>query len=68
MAGRGKRAVRFPEKVTVSAPAGTRRRIEEAATADGLAPAEWHRRLIRRGIEAARKRRERKGAVRKVTA
>ena len=58
--GRG-RPTRLPDTVTVKAPGGTRDAIEKAAVADGMAAPDWLRRLIRRGIEASRKRRERRG-------
>ena len=53
---------RFPEKVTVSLPGGTVGRIEWAAEASGMGPAEWHRAVIRKALDAARKRYARKAA------
>lgn len=58
--GRPFRPVRLPEKVMIACPAGTRERIEAAALGEGRAPADWHRRLIRRGLDAARKARTRR--------
>lgn len=55
----GPRAKRLPDRIAVACPAGTRRAVEAAADADGMPPADWLRRLVRRGIDAARKRRAR---------
>lgn len=60
--GRAGRPVRLPEKVAVALPAGTRERIERAATEAGMPPADWHRRLIRRALDAARKARARRAS------
>lgn len=56
--GRG-RAVRLPDKIAVNCPAGTREAVEKAAAGDGMATPDWLRRLLRNGIDAARKRRTR---------
>ena len=53
------RTVRLPDKIAVACPAGTRAAIEKAAEGDGMPPADWLRKLVRNGTEAARKRRER---------
>lgn len=57
----GPRATRLPDRIAVAVPAGTRQAVERAAESDGMTPADWLRRLVRRGIDAARKRRERRG-------
>ena len=59
--GRGPRRRRtwLPDRIAVACPPGTRDRIEEAAAADGLTPAEWMRAAFRTALEAARKRRDR---------
>ena len=51
---------RLPDAVVVKCPAGTRDRIEVAAEHDGMTPADWLRRLVRHGLDAARKRQARK--------
>ena len=51
--GKAASRVRLPDKVTIACPAGTRDRIEAAAERDGMTPADWHRRLVRRGVEAS---------------
>lgn len=55
---KGRRAW-LPDKIAVACPPGTRERIEVAAAADGLTPAEWMRAAFRAALEASRKRRER---------
>ena len=57
----GRKAVRLPDRVAVACPPNTKRRIEEAAAHDDMSPADWMRRLIRRGLDAARKRMARAG-------
>lgn len=52
-------AVRLPDKIAVNCPPGTREAVEKAASGDGMATPDWLRRLVRNGIDAARKRRER---------
>ena len=60
------RLTRLPDTVFVKVPAGTRDAIERAANSEGMPSPDWMRRLIRRGLDASRKRRERN--VMKVTA
>lgn len=57
----GPRVTRLPDRIAVMCPSGTRAAVERAARGDGMTPADWLRRLVRRGIDAARKRRERAG-------
>lgn len=58
--GRGRRK-RLPDTVSVKVPGGTRDAIELAAESEGMPAPDWVRRLIRRGIESARKRAARRG-------
>ncbi|MDE2678200.1 MAG: hypothetical protein F4107_05010 [Gemmatimonadetes bacterium] len=53
------RTVRLPAKIAVEVSGETRAAIETAAEGDGMPPADWLRRLVGKGIEAARERRER---------
>ena len=57
---RGRKAVRFPDRVAFAAPPRTAERIEAAAAFDGMSPAEWCRRMVRLALDAARKRRARR--------
>jgi len=58
----GPRVTRLPDKIAVACPAGTRSAVVAAAESDGMAPADWLRKLVRNGLDAARKRRERAAA------
>ena len=51
-----RRKTYYPDSLTVRMRAGVRDRIQRAAEAEDTDPAEWTRRLIDRGLEAARKR------------
>ena len=57
-----KKVTRFPENVCVKAPRGTRERLERAAAFEHQAPAEWLRAVLRRALDASRKRQARRGA------
>lgn len=60
--GRAGRAVRLPDRIGVACPPGTREAIERAAADAGMPVADYMRRMIRRDLDAARKRRERAAA------
>lgn len=53
---------RLTDKIAIACPPGTRDRIEAAAEADDMTPAEWLRAALRAALEAARKRQERAAA------
>lgn len=53
---------KYPERVTVPLLGGWIDRIDTAAADAEMTRAEWMRRLIRRGLEAARKARARQGS------
>ena len=50
------RPLRLPERMAFGVPAGTRKRVERAAAADGIPTPDWLRRAVRLQLEAARKR------------
>ena len=69
MSGRNQQAAsttgrrsRLNEQVGIRCPAGSRAAIERAAAEAGMVPADYLRRMLRRDLEAARKRRERKAS------
>ena len=49
-----RRAVNYPETVTISLPAGTRARVEKIAEDYGVAPADVWRDIIARGTPLVR--------------
>ena len=51
----------FPDTISIRCPAGTREQVAQAAELDGVSPAEWLRGLLRKGLEASRKKRARRG-------
>lgn len=51
-----RRAVAFPETLTVGVSAGWLARLAEAAADEGMNRAEYVRRCLRRGLDASRKR------------
>jgi len=44
----------YPQSYTLRMPDGYLEKISEAAREEGMSPAEWMRRAIRRELEAAR--------------
>lgn len=54
-----RRRVNFPEQIAVRLSAGTSGRIKTAAARDGESPQDWMRGVLRKAIEASRKRAER---------
>ncbi len=55
------RRVHFPDTISIRCPAGTREQVADAAELDGVSPAEWLRGLLRKGLEASRRKRARRG-------
>ena len=55
------RVSRLPDQLTIKCPAGTRRALEREAEHEGMPPADYLRRMVRRALDASRKRRERRG-------
>lgn len=54
--------VHFPDTISFGPPAGTLVQVTEAAAElDGVSPIEWLRGLLRRGLEASRKKRAPRG-------
>ena len=49
----------YPEQVSIRLRVGSLAAIERAADSEGQAPSEWLPALLRKGLDAARKRRER---------
>ena len=45
--------IRLPERLTVSVPPGTRRRVEEAAAQEIMAVGSWMRQAVRRALETS---------------
>ncbi len=53
--------VHFPDTISFRCPAGTLAEVAAAAELDGVSPAEWLRGLLRKGLQASRKKRARRG-------
>ena len=58
--GQQARPVRFPERVSVKVPPGWRDKVDKAAEAADMSPAEWLRYTLRNALEASRQARERR--------
>ncbi|MDE2975139.1 MAG: ribbon-helix-helix domain-containing protein [Gemmatimonadota bacterium] len=50
----------YPESYTIRLPEGYLERISEAAREEGMSPAEWLRRAIRRELDAVKKKSRRR--------
>ena len=61
-ASRTGRRSRLTEQLGIRCPVGSRAAVERAAEEEGMVPADYLRRMLRRDLEAARKRRERRAA------
>ena len=54
------RKVHFLDTISFRCPTGTLAEVADAAELDGVSPAEWLRGLLRRGLQASRKKRARR--------